>query len=441
MKLPTPHEFSQDRFVRSKSVNSRFDLKARLELIPDSPNEPLKPPTAYSQLLADQIFSPEKMNTNFGTFSSSKKARKRLQFDSFMLNSTISRKLNFLKGATEYHDKPNVINLESVPSLLLNKAQFRKEPYKILEAKGLRNDFYLSLLSWSSKDQIAMGIDKTITLFDVKKNVFDDLTRIDDYSEYVSAVAFTSDGSSVLFADNRGNLNKLNVVKYSRSSFNNHHKGRICSIAVSESDIVATGSADKQIKLFDFRAKSHIDILSNHSQEICGLSWSKNGLLASGGNDNKVCVWDNRLTKTPMMTIKKHKSAVKALTWSPIKTSVLVTGGGTQDRNLCLWEVNSGKELNCTFTNNQICNVFVDKMSKHIICCNGFSSNDIKVYDFNSLKCVASLEGHKERVIYMAVNPEGEKMVTGAGNESIHFWELYKEKEAQPELDDFFNFR
>jgi cell division cycle protein 20 (cofactor of APC complex) len=64
-------------------------------------------------------------------------------------------------------------------------------------------------------------------------------------------------------------------------------------------------------------------------------------LLASGGNDNVVNVWDGRNPSTPRMTKNNHTAAVKALAWAPWQSSLLASGGGTNDkvrRGLALWE-------------------------------------------------------------------------------------------------------
>ena len=41
---------------------------------------------------------------------------------------------------------------------------------------------------------------------------------------------------------------------------------------------------------------------------------------------------------------------------------------------------------------------------------------------------IGSLTGHSSRVLYMAMNPDGRFIVTGAGDETLRFWDLgYKD--------------
>lgn len=41
------------------------------------------------------------------------------------------------------------------------------------------------------------------------------------------------------------------------------------------------------------------------------------------------------------------------------------------------------------------------------------------------MKKVATLTGHSMRVLYLAMSPEGENIVTGAGDETLRFWKLF----------------
>jgi cell division cycle 20-like protein 1 (cofactor of APC complex) len=40
-----------------------------------------------------------------------------------------------------------------------------KKPYKILDAPNLQDDFYLNLLDWSDKNQIAVALDSSLYLW------------------------------------------------------------------------------------------------------------------------------------------------------------------------------------------------------------------------------------------------------------------------------------
>lgn len=38
---------------------------------------------------------------------------------------------------------------------------------------------------------------------------------------------------------------------------------------------------------------------------------------------------------------------------------------------------------------------------------------------------VATLTGHSSRVLYLAMSPDGENIVSGAGDETLRFWNIF----------------
>jgi cell division cycle 20-like protein 1 (cofactor of APC complex) len=53
---------------------------------------------------------------------------------------------------------------------------------------------------------------------------------------------------------------------------------------------------------------------------------------------------------------------------------------------------------------------------------------------------VATLSGHTYRVLYLALSPEGQTIVTGAGDETLRFWNVFqKSKSEKKELGGSLN--
>lgn len=68
---------------------------------------------------------------------------------------------------------------------------------------------------------------------------------------------------------------------------------------------------------YDVRTPDQVMCFKGHKDEVCGLKWSPDGSqLASGANDNKVMIWSLRKTE-PEAKFSEHKSAIKAIAWSP----------------------------------------------------------------------------------------------------------------------------
>lgn len=57
------------------------------------------------------------------------------------------------------------------------------------------------------------------------------------------------------------------------------------------------------------------------------------------------------------------------------------------------------------------------------------------------MKKLATLTGHQFRVLYLAQSPDGETVVTGAGDETLRFWKLFpKMKKKDPSMNQSSNY-
>ena len=57
------------------------------------------------------------------------------------------------------------------------------------------------------------------------------------------------------------------------------------------------------------------------------------------------------------------------------------------------------------------------------------AQNQICIWRYPTLDMVASLNGHTHRVLYLAMSPDSEMIVTGVGDETLRFWSAFPKKE------------
>lgn len=88
-----------------------------------------------------------------------------------------------------------------------------------------------------------------------------------------------------------------------------------------------------------------------------------------------------------------------------------------QNINACATVASAFMEL---FVWNSIFFIPVFQVSTH-----GYSQHQILVWKYPSLVQIAKLTGHSYRVLYLAMSPDGEAIVTGAGDETLRFWNVF----------------
>lgn len=68
---------------------------------------------------------------------------------------------------------------------------------------------------------------------------------------------------------------------------------------------------------------------------------------------------------------------------------------------------------------SQVCNLSWSKNVNEIVSTHGYSQNQVVVWKYPSMTKTATLTGHTLRVLYLAVSPDGQTIVTGAGGAAL----------------------
>jgi len=80
-------------------------------------------------------------------------------------------------------------------------------------------------------------------------------------------------------------------------------------------DILASGSADKTVKLWDWKTGAEIRTLTGHSNSVVSLTIVNADILASGGADKTVKLWDWKTgAEIRTLTLTGHSKWVNSLT-------------------------------------------------------------------------------------------------------------------------------
>ena len=302
-----------------------------------------------------------------------------------------------------------------------------KVPFKVLDAPDLADDFYLNLVDWGGSNILGVGLGSCVYMWNSSSGRVTKLCDLQD--DIVTSVSWIQRGTHVSIGTNKGLVQIWDAEKQRRLRTMTGHTARVGALAWND-HILTSGSRDRLIYHRDVRqADQYLRKLVGHKQEVCGLKWNtEDGQLASGGNDNKLMVWD-KLSETPLYKFTEHTAAVKAIAWSPHQHNLLASGGGTADRRIKFWNTSTGQCVQELDTGSQVCNLAWSKNSNEIVSTHGYSQNQIVVWKYPSMTQVASLTGHTYRVLYLAMSPDGQTIVTGAGDETLRFWKCFGKRE------------
>eukprot|EP00121_Abeoforma_whisleri_P006507 Awhi_evm1s5918 len=303
---------------------------------------------------------------------------------------------------------------------------------RILDAPELMDDYYLNLLSWSqSNNVLSVALGGAVYLWNAESGTIQNLLNLENETSHISSVEWIQEGNvlAVGTSDNEIQLWDAQECKYLRTM--KGHNSRVGSLAWNK-HILSSGSRAGEIHHSDVRIQQHLTHSNqSHSHEVCGLKWSADGnQLASGGNDNILNIWDVNRYDAPRFSISDHQAAVKALAWCPWQNNLLASGGGTADRTMRFWNTQTGVCQNVIDTKSQVCSILWNKQQKELISSHGFSQNQLCIWKYPSMNKISELTGHTSRVLHMAASPDGQTIVSAAGDETLRFWRCFADDSA-----------
>ena len=302
----------------------------------------------------------------------------------------------------------------------------KKQPLVSYPASALQQNFYHNLLSFScQRDSLVAALSERLTI--IKKNsapVF--LSH--KFSQPVSSIACHEKNPIAAVGCVSGGLNITDLSCFGTlvRRFDCRGDKRV-GVIDWRGDLLIVGDRAGRISFYDARSCGKIIApLKAHGEEICAAKFSPfdDYLFATGGNDNQFKVFDLR-TFRPISESRFHRAAVKALTWHPDRRGRLFSGGGTGDHRLAVWDVTRNLKLKSKDIGSQLCNIGFDA-KRQIVCTFGWSSNEVQIRN-SQLRKVAVLYGHRDRVLYMAINSDRTLLATGSSDHTIKIWDLVDE--------------
>lgn len=358
----------------------------------------------------DDITSTPRRKTNLFTYQSPKKSKpisRDLQQELYSLSPVRQDSQKLLLSPQK---KPRTIS---------------KVPYRVLDAPELSDDFYLNLVDWGQQDVLAVGLGDSVYLWDGATQSVDRLCNLTN-KDKVTSLNWIGTGTHLAIGTSKGLVEIWDATRIKCIRTMTGHSLRVSSLAWNE-HILSSGSRDRTILNRDVRIEDHyVNKFDNHKQEVCGLKWNvEENKLASGGNDNNLFVWDG-LNPKPLHQFTDHTAAVKAIAWSPHQRGILASGGGTADKTIKTWNTLTGNLVHDVNTGSQVCNLIWSKNSNELVSTHGYSRNQIIVWKYPSMQQIAQLTGHTYRVLYLSLSPDGETIVTGAGDETLRFWNVFE---------------
>ena len=209
------------------------------------------------------------------------------------------------------------------------------------------------------------------------------------------------------------------------------------SIAFSPNgEILVSGSLDGTVRLWDPNTATndsffhrlqrtvfgyHKGTIRAHTSHVLSVDLSPDGrILASGSSNTAIRLWDSR-TRKLRTALNAHEAAIKCVRFSP---DGMTLASADENGTIHLWDPITA---NCKAT--LIRDPHVYSLINSLVFSPGGGTlasggNGIHLWDLNTLQLTRTFSGHKSNVHSVAFSPDGQTLVSGSGDGTILIWEL-----------------
>lgn len=320
-------------------------------------------------------------------------------------------------------------------------------PFKVLDAPGLRNDYYSNLVSWAHhSDHIAAGLGSLVYIWSEK----DGTIPLKPFGAHiVSAVSYSVDDYLAVGTKN----SKIFIYSPTSANIFTHFDLRsntsICSIKwMPNSRYFFVGNDVGEISLIKLVIKLEKNIGSQRligflqlkltlkcaQQQICGIDVNPTSkLLAIGANNNCSTIWDISNLELPVLLYNlKHDAAVKAVAFCPWVPNLLATGGGTRDKHIRFWHTTSGTLISKHKTNGQVTAVVWSRSKKEILVTFGFGETGEKnsilaVYSYPSMELKVEVNAPADmRILSADISNDFKSVCASISDQSVRIYNVWE---------------
>ena len=221
----------------------------------------------------------------------------------------------------------------------------------------------------------------------------------------------------------RNNHNEIGTMK-------GHEKGVRTITFAPTGKMVATGSYDKTIKLWDVNSRREVTTLKGHEDIVYGVRFSPDGhMLASCSADKSIKLWDV-VSRKELTSFQKQEKTVYALAFTGDGKGLVSGDGAGFVRR---WDLAGNSIWHKNPHTKSVRSVAISPDGT--VVASGSWDGTVKVLDIASGEEKTAYLKYEKKIYTVAFSPNGEWLAIAGESGSVHLWD-WKKADSHAQLLD-----
>lgn len=251
------------------------------------------------------------------------------------------------------------------------------------------------------------------------------------HSNFINSIAFNPQGDILASGSNDQSVKLWNLSNFQCLKTWQGYSNQALSVTFSpDGQTLVSGGHDQRVRLWDVKTGTIVKILHEHTNWVFSVAFSpitltsaiteeKEGILASGSGDKTIKIW-NVSTGKVIKTLLGHEAVVRSIAFS---SDGQILASGSEDGTIRLWDVNSGKTWKILQGHQaEIWSIAMNSNGQMLA--SASFDQTIKLWNVNTGKCLKTLTGHNSWVWSIAFSPDNKTLVSTSVDQTIRFWNL-----------------
>ncbi len=239
------------------------------------------------------------------------------------------------------------------------------------------------------------------------------------HTHAIFSVLFSPNGK-VVASGSDDNTMRLWDVAAGKTLSTLSYASSIVSMAFSpDGTTIASGLDDGNVLLSDVATGKPITTLQGHTDDVRSVAFSPDGsTLASGSYDNTVKLWNIFSGKT-ISTLVGHTKGVTSVLFAP---DGKVLASRSWDNTVRLWDTVAGTRLATLPHPNTVSSVSFSADGSTLA--SGSSDGNVRLWVVATGEHIHTLEGHSGAVSSVLFSPDGTTLASGSYDNTVRIWRV-----------------